>query len=108
MTFIKLEVAVWVDFEQINLPIFTHPDLQNRGIPAELLDKVLASLAAQPFDQVRAVITKGNLPSEKLFRRAGFDQVVDIPASKGSASPIANGLVAEIPKVRPVNEAVSV
>jgi RimJ/RimL family protein N-acetyltransferase len=50
----------------------THPDWKNRGIAAELLQETLQSLSEHNYTQVRAVITEGNIPSERLFARAGF------------------------------------
>jgi RimJ/RimL family protein N-acetyltransferase len=52
--------------------VITHPDWKSRGIAAELLQETLQSLSEHNYKQVRAVITEGNIPSERLFARAGF------------------------------------
>ena len=52
--------------------VITHPDWKNRGIAAELLQETLQSLSEQNYSLVRAVITEGNVPSERLFSQAGF------------------------------------
>jgi RimJ/RimL family protein N-acetyltransferase len=45
---------------------------KGKGLAALVLQSVLASLKRSGFAEVRAVITDGNEPSERLFRRAGF------------------------------------
>jgi RimJ/RimL family protein N-acetyltransferase len=46
-----------------------------RGAASQLLGQVLVALHAEGFREVRAVITEGNLPSEKLFGRMNFSRV---------------------------------
>jgi L-amino acid N-acyltransferase YncA len=53
----------------------TAPDWKSRGLATELLEQSLASLAETGPTELRAVITEGNLPSEAVFRRAGFRRV---------------------------------
>jgi RimJ/RimL family protein N-acetyltransferase len=48
---------------------------KGRGLASELLARTLASLASAGYEEVRAVITEGNLPSEAVFARAGFRRV---------------------------------
>ncbi len=55
--------------------VMTAPAWKSRGLAAELLGQSLASLAGAGHTEVRAVITEGNLPSEAVFRRAGFRRV---------------------------------
>lgn len=55
--------------------VMTAPAWKSRGLAAELLGQSLASLAESGHAEVRAVITEGNLPSEAVFRRAGFRRV---------------------------------
>ncbi len=52
--------------------VITDPDWKNRGIAAELLQETLHSLLEHSYTLVRAVITEGNIPSERLFTRASF------------------------------------
>jgi RimJ/RimL family protein N-acetyltransferase len=55
--------------------VMTAPDWKSRGLATELLEQSLASLAETGPTELRAVITEGNLPSEAVFRRAGFRRV---------------------------------
>ena len=55
--------------------VMTSPRLKGTGAATELLARTLRSLADAGHDEVRAVITEGNLPSERLFLRAGFRRV---------------------------------
>ncbi|GAB4212638.1 MAG: hypothetical protein OHK0022_48690 [Roseiflexaceae bacterium] len=45
---------------------------KGRGIARGLVGRSLGSLRAAGYTEVRAVITQGNLPSERLFARLGF------------------------------------
>ena len=49
--------------------------VQCRGIGRQLLWAVMQALRELEFDEVRAVITEGNIPSEQLLGRAGFRRV---------------------------------
>lgn len=55
--------------------VLTDPEWKHRGIAAELLQEVIHSLGLQDFRELRAVITEGNIPSERLFARAGFRRI---------------------------------
>jgi RimJ/RimL family protein N-acetyltransferase len=55
--------------------LMTGASWKNRGFARLLLREVLHSLIDRGYTQVRAFITDGNLPSEKIFRREGFARV---------------------------------
>jgi RimJ/RimL family protein N-acetyltransferase len=52
--------------------VMTRAGFKGHGIANALLQMTLRSLARQGQAEVRAVITSGNIPSERLFVRAGF------------------------------------
>ncbi len=45
------------------------------GLGTALLSRALSALRATGASEVRAVITRGNTPSEQLFMRTGFEEV---------------------------------
>lgn len=53
----------------------TAPAWQGKGIGLLLLQHSLAALAASGERAIRAVITEGNFPSERLFAKGGFRKV---------------------------------
>jgi RimJ/RimL family protein N-acetyltransferase len=55
--------------------VMTHPGWKRRGLAGWALAEALRRVRETGFDQVRAVITEGNVASERLFRRAGFRRV---------------------------------
>lgn len=55
--------------------LMTRPEWKNRRVGRQLLLAALAALADSGHTDVRAVITEGNLPSERLFLHAGFQRV---------------------------------
>lgn len=59
-----------------NLPlvafVMTHPTRQGEGLGSLLLRRSLVALKEAGEPAVRAVITDGNVPSERLFAGAGF------------------------------------
>ena len=55
--------------------VMTAPQWKDRGFASELLARTLAALAGAGYEEVRAVVTEGNLPSEAVFARAGFRRV---------------------------------
>jgi L-amino acid N-acyltransferase YncA len=55
--------------------VMTHGQWKNRGVGRRLVWAVLQALQQQGHRQVRAVITEGNTPSERLFSRLGFRKV---------------------------------
>ena len=55
--------------------IMTHETWKDRGIGRQLLWAVMQALRELEFDEVRAVITEGNIPSEQLLGPAGFRRV---------------------------------
>lgn len=52
--------------------VMTSPAWKGRGVAARLMRTSLADLAQAGYPEVRAVITAGNTPSERLFTRLGF------------------------------------
>jgi len=48
---------------------------KGRGLAGMLLRRSLRRLKEQGYPKVYAVITQGNIPSESLFSRAGFERV---------------------------------
>jgi RimJ/RimL family protein N-acetyltransferase len=52
--------------------IMTAAGHKGRGLAGALLERSLASLAAQGYQLARAFVTEGNTPSERLLARAGF------------------------------------
>ena len=52
--------------------VMCHPDWKRRRLAALALTESLRRLKEAGFNQVRAVITEGNVASERLFLRAGF------------------------------------
>ena len=55
--------------------VMTASAWKGKGLASDLLARSLASLAATGLEEVRAVVTEGNLPSEAVFARAGFRRV---------------------------------
>ena len=70
-------VAEWSERQ---LPIIayllTRAEWKRRGIGRQVLSSSLKALREKGFSEVRAVITEGNEPSEKLFRQLGFQKIV--------------------------------
>jgi RimJ/RimL family protein N-acetyltransferase len=58
--------------------VMTRARSKNLGVGQQVLCATLRALRAQGHGKVRAVITEGNTPSERLFGRLGF-QRVNIP-----------------------------
>ena len=55
--------------------IMTRAEWKNRGVARLVLGAVLQALKEQGYPEVRAAITVGNVPSERLFARMGFQKV---------------------------------
>ena len=55
--------------------VITHPLWKRRGLAKRLVAESLSRLATDGHSEVRAMITKGNLPSERLFVSLGFAKV---------------------------------
>jgi L-amino acid N-acyltransferase YncA len=53
----------------------THGEWKNRGVGKQLVWSVLSALRKQGHLEMRAVITEGKMPSERLFGRLGFQRV---------------------------------
>jgi GNAT superfamily N-acetyltransferase len=85
----------WLQMPGIN-QVMTHPEWKNRGVGRQLLTEVLQALSAAGYEEVRSVITEGNIPSERLFARLGFRNVVTAaevllrPATPDDASGVAD------------------
>jgi L-amino acid N-acyltransferase YncA len=54
--------------------VLTHATWKNRGVGQQALSAVLQALREQGHREVRAVITEGDTPSERLFGHMGFRQ----------------------------------
>lgn len=57
--------------------VMTHAAWKNRGLGKQMVSAVLEALREEGHRQVRAVITEGNIPSERLFGRLGFARLVE-------------------------------
>jgi RimJ/RimL family protein N-acetyltransferase len=55
--------------------VMTAASWKSKGLASALLARSLASLAEAGSNEVRAAITEGNVPSVKIFTRAGFRRV---------------------------------
>jgi RimJ/RimL family protein N-acetyltransferase len=55
--------------------VISHPAWQRRGLALRVVVESLRRLANEGHRQVRAIITKGNVPSEELLHRLGFAKV---------------------------------
>lgn len=55
--------------------LMTRAATKNRGVASALLDAAAARVWRAGAGELRAWITSGNLPSEAIFRRAGFEIV---------------------------------
>jgi RimJ/RimL family protein N-acetyltransferase len=73
------------DWHERQLPliayVMTHAEWKNRGVGRHMLCAVLQALREQNYREVRAVITEGNAPSERLFGRMGFQKVSNTVAA---------------------------
>jgi RimJ/RimL family protein N-acetyltransferase len=68
-------VAEWQAKNQpIITYVMTHAEWKNRQLARRLLQEVLQALHSQDYQAVWAVITDGNIPSERLFFRMGFQR----------------------------------
>jgi lactoylglutathione lyase len=61
----------------------TAPPHRSRGLASSLLSEVVSSLASKDERAVVAFITDGNLPSERVFTRAGFERLPTVPEVDG-------------------------
>ncbi len=55
--------------------IMTRAEWKGQGVAGYLLGAVLQALKEKGYLEVRAAITVGNVPSERLFARMGFQKV---------------------------------
>ncbi len=55
--------------------IMTHPNYKGRGLGYRVLTACLETLKQRGYRSVRAFITSGNIPSERLFTTMGFELV---------------------------------
>jgi RimJ/RimL family protein N-acetyltransferase len=71
------------EWDERGLPIIayimTHPSWKNRGLGKVMLSAVLHNFYEQGHRDVRAVITEGNIPSERLFLGLGFKRLGVMP-----------------------------
>ena len=57
--------------------VMTHPGKKRRGLGKRLLGRCLQALKELGHEEVVAIITRGNRPSEELFRKIGFRGGID-------------------------------
>ncbi len=55
--------------------VMTAAAYKGQGWGRAILHKSLIDLQTQGYSQVRAVITEGNLPSETIFKKIGFQRI---------------------------------
>ncbi|MEO6125644.1 MAG: GNAT family N-acetyltransferase [Ilumatobacteraceae bacterium] len=65
-------VSPWESNEVLIGYVITSPEAKGRGLGRALVERTLELLPAHAITTVRAAITVGNSPSERLFDRAGF------------------------------------
>ncbi len=73
--------------------VMCHPTWKDRGLAALVLARSLRLMKESGHSQVRAVITEGNVPSERLFLSAGFRRLASQCANRAAcfASPLRRG-----------------
>ena len=77
----ELTCACLVDFwKERRTPliayVMTASRWKGKHLATAVVSRTLQSLANKNFPEVRAVITEGNLPSEKVFTRLGFERPI--------------------------------
>ena len=69
-------VAEWHHRQQALVAyVMTRAEWKNHGVARQMACAVLEALSKQGYRDIRAIITKGNTPSERLFARLGFETV---------------------------------
>jgi RimJ/RimL family protein N-acetyltransferase len=69
-------VSLWAERDcPIVSYVVTAPAWKGKGLASDLLARSIGWLAAAGQRELRAVVTEGNLPSEAVFRKAGFRRV---------------------------------
>jgi L-amino acid N-acyltransferase YncA len=74
-TLIAIAFTVLVRGRHYIDPVATASSYKNKGIGAAAVSAVLDLLSEDGIAEVGAVITQGNLPSERLFSSLGFERV---------------------------------
>ena len=64
-----------VDSEAFIGYVMTRAAVKNRGHASALLDQSATAIWEAGYDRIRAWLTDGNTPSERIFLRAGFQVV---------------------------------
>lgn len=72
-TLCAVMVSPWEPDEVLIGYVITAPHAKGRGLGRALVEHCLELLPAHGITTVRAAITVGNTPSERLFGSAGFD-----------------------------------
>lgn len=69
-------VGEWDDRRQpIVAYVMTRPEWKGRGLAKQVIKAALTALIEKGYTAVRAVITAGNTPSERVFSGLGFQRV---------------------------------
>ena len=66
-------MMAWFDDRPLVAFVMTRAAAKGTGLATVLLDHVVNRVWQSGATEIRAFITEGNLPSEVLFKRAGFE-----------------------------------
>lgn len=55
--------------------VMTRAAMKGRGLASALLDIATDAVWATGADEIRAFITEGNMPSEAIFTKAGYERI---------------------------------
>jgi RimJ/RimL family protein N-acetyltransferase len=55
--------------------VMTRAEMKNQGVASGLLDMSVEAIWDAGYGELRAFITDGNVPSEIIFKRAGFEVI---------------------------------
>ncbi len=69
---IVASVHIEIREDILYLSLLTIPEYQNKGFGAQILEDIKSQRLAQGFSKIIVSIDKANIPSIKLFEKAGF------------------------------------
>ena len=75
--------STWDDVAMVGY-VMTQAEWKGKGIASALVDVAVNAMLDDGFDEVTGWITDGNLPSEAIFTRAGFEVVDTVDTEEGS------------------------